>query len=84
MMLTDHNKRLLLRGMSIANGLLFNAQCIITEYQRTLAEAWSIDDCNLVHREEFNQLVEEINEAVAAKYPDPINPGAATKSPKGN
>jgi hypothetical protein len=86
--MTDHDKRLLIRGMSIANGLLINAQCnhrgVIPAYQKTLAEAWGIDDGDAEHREEFKQLVEEINEAIAASDPDAINPGGASKSPKGN
>jgi hypothetical protein len=88
MNMTDHDKRLLLRGMSIASGLLINAQCthreVITEYQRTLAEAWGIDDGDAVHREEFKQLVEELNEAIAATDPHPIHPGGASKPPRGN
>ncbi len=83
--MTDHDKRLLMRGMSIASGLLINAQRthrgVITAYQRTLAEAWGIDEGDAVHREEFKQFVEEINEAIATKNPDAINPGGASKSP---
>ena len=88
MNVTDDDKRLLLRGMSIANGLLIKAQCthraVISAYQKMPAEAWNIDDGYAFHREEFKQLVEEINDAIATKYPDAINPGGAGKSPKGN
>ena len=35
------------------------------------------------HREEFKQLVEELNEAIAASDPDAIKPGGANKPPKG-
>ncbi len=39
--MTDQDKRLLVRGMSIASGLLINAQCphrgVITAYQKALA-----------------------------------------------
>jgi hypothetical protein len=88
MNMTDHDKRLLLRGMSIANGLLINTQCthrgVISAYLITLAEAWGIDDGDAVHREEFKQLVEELNEAIAATDPDAIKPGGANKPPNGN
>jgi hypothetical protein len=88
MNMTDRDKRLLIRGMSIASGLLINAQCthrgVITAYQRTLVEAWGIDDGDAVHREEFKQLVEELNEAIAATDLDAINPRGGSKPPKGN
>jgi hypothetical protein len=88
MNMTDHERRILIRGMSIASGLLINAQCthrgVITAYQKTLAEAWGIDDGDAIYREEFKQLVEELNEAIAATDPDAINPGGASKPPKGN
>jgi hypothetical protein len=74
--------------MSIASGLLISSQCthrgVIIAYQRTLAEAWGIDDGDTVHREEFKQLVEELNEANAASDPDAIKPDGANKPPKGN
>jgi hypothetical protein len=88
MNMTDQERRILIRGMSIASGLLINAQCthrgVITAYQRTLAEAWGIDDGDAVHREEFKQLVQEINETIADTDPDALNPGGASKSLKGN
>ena len=86
--MTDHERRILIRGMSIASGLLINAQFnhrgVITAYQKTLAKTWGIDDGEGVHREEFKQLVEELNEAIAATDPDAINPGGASKPPRGN
>ncbi len=86
--MTDHERRILLRGMSIASGLLIKAQCthpeVIIAYQRTLAEAWGIDPGAAIYREEFKQLVEELNETIAATDPAAINPGGGSKSPKGN
>jgi hypothetical protein len=86
--MTDHERRILLRGMSIASGLLINAQCthrgVISAYQKTLAEAWDIDESELVRRDEFKQLVEEINETIATTSPYAINPSCPSKSLKGN
>jgi hypothetical protein len=74
---TDHEKPFVIRGMSIARGLLFNTPCthhaVIKEYQRMLADVWSIDDGDAIHRDEFEQLVEELNETIATKYPDAVN-----------
>ena len=51
--MTDNERRIFLRGMSIASGLLINAQCqhrgVITAYQKALAEAWGIDDGDVAH-----------------------------------
>ena len=75
--MTDHEKRLVLRGMSIARGLLFNNPCthhaVIKEYQRMFADVWSIDEGDAIHRDEFEQLVAELNDAIATKYPDTVN-----------
>jgi hypothetical protein len=83
----DHERRLLLRGMSVANGLLVNTSCthrrVISEYQQILAEACGIDDGDTAHREEFKQLVSEMNQAIAAKYPDAVSVGGA-KPPRCN
>jgi hypothetical protein len=88
MNMTDYDKRLLIRGMSIASGLLINAQCphrgVITAYQKTLAEAWGIDDRDVAHRAEFMPMVEELNQAIAAQDPSAINPSDAGKSRKDN
>jgi hypothetical protein len=85
--MTDHERRLLLRGISIANGLLVNTSCthrkVISEYQKVLADAWGIDDGDTVHREEFKRLVAEMNQAIAAKYPDAVSLRGA-KPPRGN
>jgi hypothetical protein len=86
--MTDNEHRILLRGMSIASGLLISSQCThrgaISVYQKALADVWGIDENDAVHREEFKQLVEELNEAIAANDPDAIKPGGANKPPKGN
>jgi hypothetical protein len=70
MNMTDHDQRMLIRGMSLANGLLMNAGCdhrkVITEYQRMLADAWGIDEGDPAHRLEFMQMAEEISETIAA------------------
>lgn len=86
--MTDNERRIFLRGMSIASGLLISSQCthrgVISAYQEALADVWGIDENDAVHREEFKQLVEELNEATAASDPDAIKPGGANKPPKGN
>lgn len=72
--MTDYERRLVLRGMSIARGLLLNTDCkhhsLIKEYQKLLAEAWEIDDGGPVYQAEFKQLVDEMNAAIAASHPD--------------
>jgi hypothetical protein len=86
--MTDHDQRLLIRGMSIASGLLNNAPCphrgVITAYQKAHAEAWGIDDGDVANRAEFMLMVEELNEAIAAQDPSAINPSDAGKSRKDN
>jgi hypothetical protein len=88
MNMTDRERRIFIRGMSIAHGLLISAQCthrgVIAAYQKALAEAWSIDDGGAVQREEFKQLVEELNEAIATTDPDTINSSRPSKSLKDN
>ncbi len=84
--MTDHERRLVLRGMSIARGLLRNTQCthdsIVRAYQESLADAWNLnDEGNAIYREEFKQLVVEINAAIAAKHPDATPLGANRKGP---
>lgn len=75
--MTDHERRLVLRGMSIARGLLINTPCthygLIKEYQKARAEAWKIDDGSPEHQAEFKRLVAEMNEAIAATFPDAAN-----------
>jgi len=72
--MTDHDKRLILRGISIARGILLTESCdhldSLTTYQRLLADAWAIDDGAAEHRAAFMAQVEEINDAVATKHPD--------------
>ena len=55
--MTDPERRLVLRGMSIARGLLFNTSCthhaVIKAYQCMLADVWSIDEADAIHRDEF-------------------------------
>jgi hypothetical protein len=84
--MTDHERRLVLRGMSIARGLLRNTGCthdpIVRAYQESLADAWNLnDEGNAIYREEFKQLVVEINAAIAAKNPDAIPLGTNRKGP---
>jgi hypothetical protein len=86
--MTDNERHIFYGPMSIASGLLISSQCThrgaISAYQKALSDAWSIDENDAIHREEFKQLVEELNEAIAATDPDAINPGGASKPPKGN
>jgi hypothetical protein len=84
--MTDHECRLVLRGMSIARGLLLNTACKhhsrIKEYQKLLAEAWDIEDGGPVYQAEFKQLVDEMNSAIAARHPDPTTlQGSSWKPP---
>jgi len=85
--MTDQEKRMLIRGMSIANGLLMNAGCthrsIISTYQKALAEAWEIDEGDTAHREEFMEIADEIGDTIAAKFPNGLLRGA-NRTPKGN
>jgi hypothetical protein len=85
--MTDHDKRMLIRGMSIANGLLMNAGCthrtIISAYQKALAEAWAIDEGDAVHRQEFMEIADEIGDTLAAKFPNGLLRGSS-RTPKGN
>jgi hypothetical protein len=74
-LMTDHERRYLLRGMSTAFGLLAEANCpqrqIIADYRKLLAEAWCISEAN---PHEIEQLVTEINRAILATHPDAIDP----------
>ena len=84
--MTDHERRLVLRGMSIARGLLKNTDCthqsIVRAYQQALGDAWNLnDEGSPIYREEFERLVAEINAAIAAKHPDTIRLGARRKPP---
>ena len=56
----------------IAGGCDHNA--VLPAYRTTLAEAWGIDDSAAEHVQEFQQLVHEINAAIAATYPEAIKP----------
>jgi hypothetical protein len=84
--MTDHERRLVLRGMSVARGLLVNTPCthhaLIKEYQKVLADAWNIDDGSPLHRAEFEQLVAEFNEAIATKHPDWVTPDGRPWRPR--
>jgi hypothetical protein len=84
--MTDHERRLVLRGMSIERGLLRNTECthdyLVRAYQQALADAWNLnDEGDPIYREEFKQLVVEINAAIAAKNPDAIRLSANRKGP---
>ena len=72
--MTDHERRLVLRGMSIARGPLRNTGCthdsLVRAYQESLADAWNLnDEGNAIYREEFKQLVLEINSAIDRQTP---------------
>lgn len=75
--MTHQDKRSLMRGMSIARGLLFNTSCdhhaVIKDYQLMLAELWDIDENDPFYRDEFADRIDEINDAIASKYPDALN-----------
>ena len=84
--MTDHERRLVLRGMSVARGLLVTTPCthqaMIKEYQKVLADAWNIDESSPLHRAEFEQLVAELDEAIAAKHPDWVTPNGRPRTPR--
>lgn len=83
--MTDDERRLVLRGMSIARGLLINTPCthhgLIKEYQKALAEVWKIDDGSPEHQAEFKRLVAEMNDAIAATFRDAAALREATQKP---
>jgi hypothetical protein len=83
--MTDHERRIVLSTMRIAASVMVAGGCdhnaVLPAYGTTLAEAWGIDDSTAERLEEFQQLVHEINAAIAAKYPDTIK---LTDPPKDN
>jgi hypothetical protein len=85
MNMTDHERRIVLSTMRIAASVLIAGGCdhhtVLPAYRTTLAEAWGIDDSTPERVQEFEQLVHEINAAIAAKYPDIIK---LTDPSKGN
>jgi hypothetical protein len=82
--MTEHERRLVLRGINVARGLLINMPCthhyLIREYKKAPAEAWKIDG-GPVRQAEFKQLVAEMNEAIAATFPDAPNIGEVLGKP---
>ena len=55
---------------------------IVRAYQESLADAWNLnDEGNAIYREEFKQLVLEVNAAIAAKNPDAVRLGAYRRGP---
>ena len=55
---------------------------IVRAYQESLADAWNLnDEGNAIYREEFKQLVLEVNAAIAAKTPDAVRLGAYRRGP---
>ena len=80
--MTDHEKRLFLRGMAAARGVLKRINCPerwqapILGYQEVLADAWELDVSDLASEKErmsFEMLLADINDAVAAKHPSWTN-----------
>ena len=49
--------------------------------QKVLAEAWKIDNRGPERQAEFKRLVAEMNEAIAATYPDATNLRQAVGKP---
>ena len=76
--MTDHEHRIVLSTMRIAASVMTKGGCdhdtLLPAYRMTLAEAWGIDDSAPERLQEFQQLVHDINAAIAAKYPDLIKP----------
>ncbi len=77
--MTDHEKRLLLQGMSLARGVLKRIACPerwhipIRNYQNVLADAWDLDVSQTStdrERAEFDALLCAVNDAVGAKHQD--------------
>ena len=83
--MTEHEGRLVPSAMSVARGLLVNTPCthhgLIKEYQKALAEAWKIDDSGQEHQAEFKRLVAELNDAIAAVFPDAATLRQVTQKP---
>ena len=83
--MSEHERRLVLRGMSIARGLLINTPCahhgLIKEYQKALAEARKIDESGPERQAEFKRLVAEMNAAIASTFPDAGNVGDVIGKP---
>jgi hypothetical protein len=76
--MSDHEHRIVLSTMRIAASVMIAGGCdhyaLLPAYRTTLAEAWGIDDSAPERLQEFQQLVHDINAAIAAKYPDMIKP----------
>jgi hypothetical protein len=74
--MSEHERRLVLRGMSLARGILKNTNCdhhvVVRNYQEQLAVAWDLQPTP-TEEAEFVALVKEINDAIAQIYPDWIN-----------
>jgi hypothetical protein len=78
-MLSDKEKRLVLRGMSLARGVLKAlGECshheAVLDYQEIMADAWGITGENYAReKDEFEMLIDEINDAISAKHPNWVN-----------
>lgn len=74
MTLTERDKRMLIRGMSLARSILKNggtSEAILT-YQEQMADAWNLP-VGAFEADEFRTIVEQINDAIALKHPDWTN-----------
>jgi len=73
MILTERDKRFLLRGMSLARGVLKNTPCthheVVRDYQDMIAESWAMGP-TADETEEFKATLDAVKAAIAAKYPD--------------
>jgi hypothetical protein len=73
MILTERDKRFLLRGMSLARGVLKNTSCthheLVRNYQDMIADGWEFE-FTAEETEEFKATLDAVNAAIAAKYPD--------------
>jgi hypothetical protein len=89
MELSERDMRMVLRGMSIARGILKNTPCdhhtVVRDYQEVLGEAWQLPhgaDVEIVEKAEFRALLDQMGAAVYQLHPDWIMRDGSRYRPK--